>query len=751
MKSNGKWGICVLTGPTPNSGQQSLSAQPKDLALARLDAFYELSSQIVGPSTGILPTKTLCDHLSSTGNTISLSKKPTRSVTPIGSPASVSTFAANPWSPSLEERRKLREPILRQASLDTLASAESMSPRKTKNSNSEAAQLMCSSNNESGSEDLQMLHTNFNRINVTSGKGGSEDSNSRPAIGAQSHRMYGTRSPLSNSTSIADLTENLSPDSDGDPKTNPTSASSNKKVPLPPLVTNFSRQTSSPVSVGKSQTQNSAGPTRNSSDEGPLPFRGPASAAAYVPPIGHSLSRNINDPFNLKGKLAFAASHNTAAPGITASNWLSQKERFVGSSLGRSQFNSEWSPAIDTSGVSQLPSATSLGNLPQQIQQQFIIGQQLQQLQQLQAQQQLLQQHQAQILTRALGIPPSLPSALPSSAYNPQTLSGSNLIGSSYSSVSSQPPTLVAAPGYNLSPTPASRSGDAVSSPANSNMIATPPPNPSRLQTTITGLPGLTTNFNGVSPRVISNSLDGGGSLLNFTNSVSGSYVKPIVDATHGQATPISADVQELARLKGYNPAQFNLQPKNARFFVIKSYTEEDVHKSLKYEIWASTTLGNRRLDRAFNESSELGPIYLLFSVNGSGHFCGMAEMMTAVDYNTTSKVWAQDKWKGIFKVRWIFVKDIPNNSLRHIKLTNTPENKPVTSSRDTQEVPYEKGVQILQIMSSFQSRTSLLQDYAWYEHNESHKVNQQDNGQFINLSTAISQKLGSDMINSSN
>lgn len=61
-----------------------------------------------------------------------------------------------------------------------------------------------------------------------------------------------------------------------------------------------------------------------------------------------------------------------------------------------------------------------------------------------------------------------------------------------------------------------------------------------------------------------------------------------------------------------------------------------------------------------------------------SGHFCGMAEMLTAVDYNTSSKVWAQDKWKGIFKVRWVFVKDIPNNALRHIKLTNTPENKPM-------------------------------------------------------------------------
>lgn len=68
-----------------------------------------------------------------------------------------------------------------------------------------------------------------------------------------------------------------------------------------------------------------------------------------------------------------------------------------------------------------------------------------------------------------------------------------------------------------------------------------------------------------------------------------------------------------------------------ARFFVIKSYTEEDVHKSLKYEIWSSTDPGNKRLDKAFRENGTRGPIYLFFSVNTSGHFCGMAEMLTPV------------------------------------------------------------------------------------------------------------------------
>ena len=82
------------------------------------------------------------------------------------------------------------------------------------------------------------------------------------------------------------------------------------------------------------------------------------------------------------------------------------------------------------------------------------------------------------------------------------------------------------------------------------------------------------------------------------------------------------------------------------------------------------------------------------------------------------TKVWTQDKWKGIFKVKWIFVRDVPSAALRHIRLIHTPEQKPITNSRDTQELHYEAGCEMLQIFLEFQnkSKTSLLQDFAYYE-----------------------------------
>merc|ERR1712029_1258550 len=98
------------------------------------------------------------------------------------------------------------------------------------------------------------------------------------------------------------------------------------------------------------------------------------------------------------------------------------------------------------------------------------------------------------------------------------------------------------------------------------------------------------------------------------------------------------------------------------------------------------------------------------------GHFCGMAEMLSPLDYsNSGSSVWVQDKFKGQFKVKWIYVKDVPNSQLRHIRLENN-ENKPVTNSRDTQEVPPEKGKMVLKIIHGYKHATSLFDDFVHYE-----------------------------------
>jgi len=80
----------------------------------------------------------------------------------------------------------------------------------------------------------------------------------------------------------------------------------------------------------------------------------------------------------------------------------------------------------------------------------------------------------------------------------------------------------------------------------------------------------------------------------------------------------------------------------------------------------------------------------IYFQVNASAQFCGVAEMVGPVNFDKSVDFWQQDKWSGQFPVKWHIIKDVPNSQFRHIVLENN-DNKPVTNSRDTQEV--ESGV----------------------------------------------------------
>lgn len=211
-----------------------------------------------------------------------------------------------------------------------------------------------------------------------------------------------------------------------------------------------------------------------------------------------------------------------------------------------------------------------------------------------------------------------------------------------------------------------------------------------------------------------------------------GNVVHPTYATADGSQSVLNFDLLHgssgsLPNFGQYNPTEFSLSLENARFFIIKSYSEDDVHRSIKYGIWCSTEYGNKRLDAAYQECNGLGSVYLLFSVNGSGHFCGVAEMTSPVDYAATSSIWAQNKWRGQFDVRWIYVKDVPNSQLRHIKLENN-ENKPVTNSRDTQEVPCEKGKQVVCIIHQYHHTTSIFDDYSHYEQRQEDERKNKEN-----------------------
>ena len=164
------------------------------------------------------------------------------------------------------------------------------------------------------------------------------------------------------------------------------------------------------------------------------------------------------------------------------------------------------------------------------------------------------------------------------------------------------------------------------------------------------------------------------------------------------------------------------------KFFVIKSIDEANIIRSISFKIWCSTIKGNQKLQKAYKESENNYPIYLFFSVNGSGKFMGLATMNSEVEYRVNFNYWSQsDKWKGFFFVNWKIIKDIPNRIFRNI-INEYNDNKPVTSSRDTQEIHPVAGNKMLKIFKEYPLESSILDNInnneKMYIYNNNNNIN---------------------------
>ena len=157
----------------------------------------------------------------------------------------------------------------------------------------------------------------------------------------------------------------------------------------------------------------------------------------------------------------------------------------------------------------------------------------------------------------------------------------------------------------------------------------------------------------------------------------------------------------------------------NSQFFIIKSFSEEDVHKSIKYGVWSSSKNGNITLSNAFNITKEKGgQVFLFFSCNGSGRYVGVAKMKSDCDYNKSFDYWTQDgKWPGLFEVEWLFIKDVPFKEFKEIVIImKDGEAKQVSNARDTQEVPYEQAKIMLSKIEKYQNSNTILEHFEFYD-----------------------------------
>ncbi|XP_058725570.1 uncharacterized protein LOC131596852 [Vicia villosa] len=125
-----------------------------------------------------------------------------------------------------------------------------------------------------------------------------------------------------------------------------------------------------------------------------------------------------------------------------------------------------------------------------------------------------------------------------------------------------------------------------------------------------------------------------------------------LVLAMKGWNLPVSADEEKTSNIPDCEQykSDFPEEYTDAKFFVIKCYSKDDIQKSIKYDVWASTQNDNKKLDGAYQKAQQKHggcPIFLLFFVNTSGKSVGLAEIIGPVDFNKILEYWQQDKWDG--------------------------------------------------------------------------------------------------------
>ena len=181
----------------------------------------------------------------------------------------------------------------------------------------------------------------------------------------------------------------------------------------------------------------------------------------------------------------------------------------------------------------------------------------------------------------------------------------------------------------------------------------------------------------------------------------------------------ICSRYRNLIDINSKNSSLYEKVDSNSKFFVIKSFSEEDVHKSIKYGVWSSSKNGNLTLSNAFQITKEKnGNVYLFFSCNGSGRYAGIARMKTPCDENRTFDFWTQDgKWTGLFDVEWVFIKDVPFKEFKDIIITmKDGEIKPISNARDTQEIPFEQAKIMIEKISKYQNSNTILEHFEFYD-----------------------------------
>ena len=138
----------------------------------------------------------------------------------------------------------------------------------------------------------------------------------------------------------------------------------------------------------------------------------------------------------------------------------------------------------------------------------------------------------------------------------------------------------------------------------------------------------------------------------------------------------------------GSGVASPTMETHPARFFIVKSHNDNEIHKGIKYCHWSCKKTLNDKIDSAFKEMSGKGGSVYIFVCGSSRRLAAVGEVLSAADYSivdprydpppiqkgappTQSPGFATRKggrWHGLFGVRWHHIKYVPQRAFEALK-----------------------------------------------------------------------------------
>jgi len=150
-----------------------------------------------------------------------------------------------------------------------------------------------------------------------------------------------------------------------------------------------------------------------------------------------------------------------------------------------------------------------------------------------------------------------------------------------------------------------------------------------------------------------------------------------------------------------------------AQYFLIRCEREQQVHRSVKYFVW---DINNIELALHLSEiytKSASKPIYLIFISEDSRYISGVAELTSPTSLNNNGYHQCS--------VRWLYVKDVHLFS-PIIQETQVLMHHAIVQNlhHGVTEVTPETGSAVIQAIIDYQSLTSVLMDFKYYDEAES-------------------------------